>query len=39
MQLTQEQRIFIMEGFFRTNNIYDVINEFEERFPGRIPPT
>ena len=39
MQLTDEQRIFIVETFFRLNNKQAVKNEFRVRFPNRVPPT
>ena len=39
MQLTQEQRKFIVETFFVTNNYPVVRNEFRISFPEREPPT
>ena len=39
MQLTVEQRTFLVEVFIRTNNMINVIDQFQERFPERDPPT
>lgn len=39
MQLTQEQRVFIVEEYFRSNNIAVVLNGFVGRFPDRRRPT
>ena len=39
MQLTQEQRTFVVETFFRRDNVNAVIEAFQQRFPERNPPT
>lgn len=39
MQLSQEQRVFIVEEYYRTNSIAAVLNAFSARFPERRRPT
>ena len=39
VQLTVEQRIFVVETFFSTNSYVEVRRRFEVQFPGRRPPT
>ena len=38
MQLTTEQRVFLVHEYFRTRSLQDVANAFAERFPNRAPP-
>ena len=39
MQLTQEQRVFVVSIFLQTNSVADVVQRFQERFPERQAPT
>ncbi|KAF2349533.1 Protein of unknown function DUF4817 [Trinorchestia longiramus] len=39
MQLTKEQRTFIVEKYFRAKNFQQVIQSFQEHFPERQFPT
>ena len=38
-QLNNNQRVFVVERFFRTNSFKQVRDEFSLRFPGRRPPS
>ena len=37
-QLTVGQRTFLVENYFKTQSVNEVITLFEERFPDRNPP-
>ena len=39
MQLTKEQRAFIVEKYFQTRSLNQVIQLFQNRFPERDSPT
>lgn len=39
MQLTKEQRVFVVTNFIKTGSIKQVQDSFEQRFPGRHPPS
>lgn len=39
MQLTDEQRIFVVEVYFATRSIVEIQNRFRQRFQNRQPPT
>ena len=38
-QYTQEQRVFIVQVFYQTNNIYAVQDQFIARYPNGNVPT
>ena len=38
VQLTTEQRVFVMESYIRLKSYAAVQREFRDRFPGREPP-
>ena len=38
MQLTTEQRVFLVQEYLRTHSLQDVANAFAEQFPNRAPP-
>ena len=39
VQLTTEQRVFIVKNYLQTQSSTAVQNSFQARFPGRNPPT
>ena len=39
VQLNNNQRVFVVERFFRTNSFKQVRGEFSLQFPGRRPPS
>ena len=39
VQLTVEQRVFVVQTFFSTHSYVEVRRRFQIQFPGRRPPT